>query len=333
MKKIVTLMTVAAIATSLFAADVSAQLKLGTNLWSNKAVLTTPASSGWDTNNTYYKLSVNGDKSGAEYCIWDEDAKFHGLSLWFKPVDSLKVTVGNNTSASMTKGTFAWWANTAKLENVMGIKLNADVAGVALEFLSANNALLDTSKSGYDMVGNFWAGATYGMGDAGTIQVYATKGADINAYGVGGWMKVDGLGIGLAYDHMPWQQTGFYADVIGCFNPDFSFKEVAGQVGGQYSANGLAARLTVPVAYGHKYGAADATFSYGAVAQVSYAIEAYTPYLKVMAHEIMDKKLEADLGVTTSIGACELETWVQINMNFAASTTTVAVPVTFKVSF
>ena len=338
-------MAVAAMATSMFAADVTAQVKLSTKLFDDKKVLTTPESAGWDDNNTYMKMSVASDNVGAEIHLSKEDVSLYGLSLWFKPVDTVKVTVGNNTAGTITKGTFAWWAQSAKIENQMGIKAEVNVGSLGLEFLVADNkstdekeAFLNFNKSGYDMLSPFWLAGKYSLGSAGTIQAFVTKGAEINAYGVGGWknsMNDCALAFGVAYDHMPWQQTGFYGDVLVNFAKDgngLKFDEVAGQIGGQYCANGLAVRLVGLYAYGNKYGTTkfDAVF----VAKASYAIDAYTPYLQLLGNGIMDKSLTAEIGVDFNVGSCAINAAVNIPMSFdKMGETKVTVPVSFTVAF
>lgn len=338
-------MAVAAMATSMFAADVTAQVKLSTKLFDDKKVLTTPESAGWDDNNTYMKMSVASDNVGAEIHLSKEDVSLYGLSLWFKPVDTVKVTVGNNTAGTITKGTFAWWAQSAKIENQMGIKAEVNVGSLGLEFLVADNkstdekeAFLNFNKSGYDMLSPFWLAGKYSLGSAGTIQAFVTKGAEINAYGVGGWknsMNDCALAFGVAYDHMPWQQTGFYGDVLVNFAKDgngLKFDEVAGQIGGQYCANGLAVRLVGLYAYGNKYGTTK--FDAGFVAKASYAIDAYTPYLQLLGNGIMDKSLTAEIGVDFNVGSCAINAAVNIPMSFdKMGETKVTVPVSFTVAF
>ena len=345
MKKIIGIMAVAAMATSMFAADVTAQVKLGTKLFDDKKVLTTPESTGWDDNNTFMKMSVAGDNVGAEIHLSKEDVSLYGLSLWFKPVDAVKVTVGNNTAGTITKGTFAWWAQSAKIENQMGIKVEVNVGSLGLEFLVADNkstdekeAFLNFNKSGYDMLSPFWVAGKYNLGSAGTIQAFVTKGAEINAYGVGGWkntMNDCALAFGVAYDHMPWQQTGFYGDVLVNFAKDgngLKFDEVGGQIGGQYCANGLAVRLVGLYAYGNKYGTTK--FDAGFVAKASYAIDAYTPYLQLLGNGIMDKSLTAEIGVDFNVGSCAINAAVNIPMSFdKMGETKVTVPVSFGVAF
>ena len=365
MKKIIGIMAVAAMATSMFAVDVTAQVKLSTKLFDDKKVLTTPESAGWDVNNTYMKMSVASDQVGAEIHVSQKDlveneevdhddddktkkvkkvtgaAFLYGLSVWFKPVDAVKVTVGNNTAGTITKGTFAWWAQSAKIENQMGIKVEVNVGSLGLEFLVADNkstmkkeAFLDFNKSGYDMLSPFWLAGKYSLGSAGTIQAFVTKGAEINAYGVGGWkntMNDCALAFGVAYDHMPWQQTGFYGDVLVNFAKDgngLKFDEVAGQIGGQYCANGLAVRLVGLYAYGNKYGTTK--FDAGFVAKASYAIDAFTPFLQLFGNGIMDKSLTAEIGVDFNVGSCAINAYVSIPMIFdKMGETKVTVPVSF----
>ena len=366
MKKIIGIMAVAAMATSMFAVDVTAQVKLGTKLFDDKKVLTTPESTGWDDNHTYMKMSVAGDNVGAEIHVSqkdlvenvkvkDDDGKdidkvtgaafLYGLSLWFKPVDAVKVTVGNNTAGTITKGTFAWWGQSAKIEGQMGIKVEVNVGSLGLEFLVADNkstmekeAFLNFNNSGYDMLSPFWLAGKYSLGSAGTIQAFVTKGAEINAYGVGGWknsMNDCALAFGAAYDHMPWQQTGFYGDVLVNFAKDgngLKFDEVGGQIGGQYCANGLAVRLVGLYAYGNKYGTTK--FDAGFVAKASYAIDAFTPFLQLFGNGIMDKSLTAEIGVDFNVGSCAINAYVSIPMNFdKMDATKVTVPVSFTVAF
>ncbi len=340
MKKIVGILTAAALATSVFAVDVAAQLKMGTTLFDKdtKAILTSPESSGWDDNNTFFKLSASTEKAGAEMHFSAKDVTFYNYSLWFKPVDALKVTVGNVNVLSAARGTFAWWATTAKFESDFGAGKTAngilfDIAAGAnsFKFLTVNNALLDFSKEGYAMVGDFWLEGNFNLGDIGSIQAVVTKGAAINAYGVGGWENA-GLAFMVAYNHMPWQQTGFYADVLVNLADAKEFEGVSSQIGGQYVANGLALRLTNMIAFGQHYGDKTNHFDYGFVAQASYAIDAFTPYLKVMGHEILNNKVEIDVGTTWAIGACEVEAYVALPISFGATSSVgFKVPVTFKV--
>lgn len=337
MKKIVMGIAAVAMAASMFAADVSAKLKLGTSLWESNKVLTTPTSTGWDVNNTFFKLAASGDNSGVEFCLFDEDAKFHGLSMWFKPTDSLKITVGNMTVGTITKGTFAYWAQSVKQENEMGVKLDASFGDFSLEVASLHKGLLDTKAKGLDMIGNFWIGGTYAMGNAGTIQGFITKGALLNAYGVGGWKNdstntEDYYTMGLAYDHQPWEQTGFFADAYVNFTGSkFEFDQFGTQIGGQFVNDGLALRMVNIVTYGNRYGTPK-TLDYGCAAQASYAIDAWTPYVKVIYSGIKAKKVEIETGVDTTVGGVAINANVDVVAENGKDVA-VKVPVSFTYAF
>ena len=341
MKKIVGIIGAAAVlASSIFAADVAGQLKLGAKLYDSesKSILTTPASSGWDDNNTYFKLSATTDIAGAEMHFSAEDATYYNYSLWFKPIDALKVTAGNVSVSSIAKGTFAWWATTAKFESSFGegkkcdgFKFDITVDNLSFTFLSAKTALLNFSNEGYAVLGDFWLDGKFGLGDYGTIQVAATKGATINAYGVGGW-ETAGLAFLVAYDHMPWQQTGFYADVLVNLADAKAFEGVSSQIGGQYVADGLAIRLTNMIAFGQHYGDGENHFDYGFVAKASYAIDAFTPYIQLLGNEIMDKKCGLEVGCDTNVGACAINVAFTTTLNFnEGSTFSFAIPVYLSV--
>ncbi len=87
-----------AMATSMFAADVAAQLFMGVNLFDSakKVVLDDPTIT-YDINDTYYKFSVSGDKAGAAFVLagtnedkdngvkYSDEAKFQNVALWFAP--------------------------------------------------------------------------------------------------------------------------------------------------------------------------------------------------------------------------------------------------------
>jgi hypothetical protein len=339
MKKIVGIIAAVAMATSVFAADVAARVKVGNKLFNSadKTVLTTPASDGWDVNNTFFKFSTSSDNAGASMFVSKgADAQIYNLAVWFKPIDSLKITVGSNSIESIVNGTFAWWAKSARIEDKDGVRFEFTSDALTINFLSFANPLLSLDAEGYAKLGNFWLDGRYNLGDAGNIQLFVTKGADINAYGVGGWESA-GLAIGVAYNNMPWQQTGYYADVLINLADAKEFEGVASQIGGQYCADGLALRLTNMIGFGTHYGAKDGDkyyFDYGFVAKASYAIDAYTPYLQVMGHEIMSKKCGLELGMDTSFGACAFNIAFSTTLDFnEGSKFTFEIPMHFDVQF
>lgn len=322
-----------AMAASMFAADVSGRVHLDTKVFdtrpatidgkanpSSHKVLSTPASMGWDEDNTFLKFAASTENSGAELWLQTEDAKFAQYSIWFKPVDALKVTIGDIFVQDGVRGTFAWWDYSVWYKHNNAVLVNANVGPVALEVACAD--LIDWDNKGYAMLGDFWLGATFGLGDAGSLKVVATKGADLRCYGMGGWGNAGNLTVGIAYDNQPWQTTGYNASAFVKFNGDWKFERVFGQVNGQLILDAVNLRLV------NVYGYAD-KFKYGFLARAELkTIDNVTPYVQLQGNEIMDKKLTANLGCETAVGGCAINAYINVNMNFAGSTT-VAMPVEF----
>ena len=326
-----------AMAASMFAADVSGRVKMDTKVFNTAAkeydkdaikdasahkVFSRPASMGWDEDNTFLKFAASTENSGAELWLQGEDAKFAQYSIWFKPVDALKVTIGDIFVQDGVRGTFAWWDYSVWYKHQNAILVNANVGPVALEVACAD--LIDWDKKGYGMVGDFWVGATFGLGDAGSLKVVATKGADLRCYGMGGWGNAGNLTVGIAYDNQPWQTTGYNASAFVKFNGDWKFERVFGQVNGQLILDAVNLRLV------NVYGYAD-KFKYGFLARAELkTIDNVTPYAEFRGQDIMDKKLTANLGCETAVGGCAINAYINVNMEFVkGGSTTVAMPVEF----
>ena len=322
MKKIVMGIAAVAMAASMFAADVSGRVKMDTKVFATdtKTVISKPASMGWDEDNTFLKFAASTENSGAELWLQGATADFAQYSIWFKPVDALKVTIGDIFVQDGVRGTFAWWDYSVWYKHKNAVLVNANVGPVALEVACAN--LLNWGAKGYAMLGDFWLGATFGLGDAGSLKVVATKGADLRCYGMGGWGNAGNLTVGIAYDNQPWQTTGYNASAFVKFNGDWKFERVFGQVNGQLILDAVNLRLV------NVYGYAD-KFSYGFLARAELkTIDGVTPFVELQGNEIMGKKLTANLGCETAVGGCAINAYINVNMNFAGSTT-VAMPVEF----
>ena len=324
-----------AMAASMFAADVSGRVKMDTKVFNTAAkeydkgvikdatahkVFSRPASKGWDEDNTFLKFAASTENSGAELWLQSEDAKFAQYSIWFKPVDALKVTIGDIFVQDGVRGTFGWWDYSVWYKHKNAVLVNANVGPVALEIACAD--LLNWGAKGYAMLGDFWLGATFGLGDAGSLKVVATKGAGLSCYGMGGGSDAGNLTAGIAYDNMPWQTTGYNASAFVKFDNNWKFNRVFGQVNGQLILDAVNLRLV------NVYGYAD-KFSYGFLARAELkTIDNVTPFVELQGNEIMGKKLTANLGCETAVGGCAINAYINVNMNFAGSTT-VAMPVEF----
>jgi hypothetical protein len=102
MKKIVGILAAAAIfATSVFAADVSAGVRIEGSLFDYKANGDIAALTFKHKNEDYHKpvsFSISDDKAGATFHFTDQEGTTMTStkwSIWFKPLDVLKITVGD----------------------------------------------------------------------------------------------------------------------------------------------------------------------------------------------------------------------------------------------
>ena len=322
MKKIVMGIAAVAMAASMFAADVSGRVKMDTKVFATdtKTVISKPASMGWDEDNTFLKFAASTENSGAELWLQDEDAKFAQYSIWFKPVDAVKITIGDIFVQDGVRGTFGWWAYTVMYKHKNAVLVNANVGPVALEIACAD--LLNWGNKGYGMLGDFWLGATFGLGDAGSLKVIAAKGAGLRCYGQGGWNEHASFTTGLSYDNMPWQTTGYCASAYVNFNDGFKFDRVFGQINGQLILDAVNLRLVNTYSYANK-------FSYGFLARAELkTIDNVTPYAEVRGHGIMSKQMDVRAGAETAVGGCSINAYLDVDMTFGGSTK-VSMPVEF----
>ena len=322
MKKIVAGLAALAMAASVFAVDVASMIQIDGDLmnYGSKTFKFLMAKEYDPSGDSDYlwKFSASGDKSGAEIWSWDIAGSVSSKKVWFKPADWLKVTVGNVGGQSVANPQFGWWAQTAnnyaygyQAELTFGVFSSK----IALE-PGAGSYFFDSSATGFAKIGGFWIDAIYDIGGmAGKVQFVATKNGTIGAHGFSGW-TTSPLAIGLAWTDMGYNQTGAYADAFVSFKTNgngLAFQGVDSQIGGQWLSNGIALRLTNLIQY------RDA-FKYGFEFKGSYALDSgWTPYVQIDGYSIMDKKMEADLGISGSVGSCTVTAWLALPFTFDSS--------------
>lgn len=107
MKKIVSILAVAAMAASMFAVDVSVTSKLSSTLFKYDGKAETVSALGGLANAqtadyaTISSMSVSTDNAGASIKFWGDNTvgtlKFGAISVWFKPTDMVKLSfLGND---------------------------------------------------------------------------------------------------------------------------------------------------------------------------------------------------------------------------------------------
>jgi hypothetical protein len=323
MKKIVAGLAALAMAASVFAVDVASMIQIDGDLmnYGSKTFKFLMAKEYDPSGDSDYlwKLSASGDKSGAEIWSWDIGSAVSSKKVWFKPADWLKITVGNVGDQSVANPQFGWWAqscNNYAYGYQADLTFGAFSSTIALE-PGAANYFFNSSATGFAKIGNFWIDAVYDIGGmAGKVQFVIAKGSAMGAHGVTGWKKADGLALGLAWTDMGYNQTGAYADAFVSFKADGSGLAFGGfdsQIGGQWMSNGIALRLTNVLGYWD-------SFKYGFEFKGSYALDSgWTPYVQIVGYDIMSKKMEADLGISGSVGSCTVTAWLALPFTFDSS--------------
>lgn len=278
MKKIVMGIAAVACAATMFAADISAQLQIDGDLL-NYSKDGTKALKVKDydpsgSSDYLWKLSVNGDKAGAEIWSWNLDGSVSEKSIWLKPIDSLKLTVGNMTVYSCWNPQFGWWAKNLAFEKYgvkaeytngsLGVEAAISIPMVENEKKEEERGYwFDNSQAdGWNKVSDFIVSATYAL-DAGKAQVWVGKGAGVHPHGFTGWDASD-LGFGAVWGNCPHMQNGYFVDVAATFvngpisetqsnlwadpaeaerDDGFAFEKLVSQIYGQYFTNGFGAQL------------------------------------------------------------------------------------------
>ncbi len=185
MKKIVGILAAAAVATSVFAADVSASTKIGGKLFDYSAEKTlsllTENNDSHDYANPNIEFSVSDDKAGAKVRLTTDgkgksEVKMTTQTIWFKPVDALKITAGTFDIA-LNKEQIDW------TESVTGLGGNGFLATV-----DVNGFTLDV---GFEANEKFWLGKADGADP--TIEKFFIKAGYAADFGnIGAYVKFNG---------------------------------------------------------------------------------------------------------------------------------------------
>ena len=368
MKKIVMGIAAVACAATMFAADISAQLQIDGDLLNyskdgTKALMVKEYDPS-GSSDYLWKLSVNGDKAGAEIWSWNFDGSVSEKSVWLKPIDSLKLTVGNMTVYSCWNPQFGWWAKNLAFEKYgvkaeytngsLGVEAAISTQRQNAEYKTVPDYWFDNSQAdGWNKVSDFIVSATYAL-DAGKAQVWVGKGAGVHPHGFTGW-DASALAFGAVWGNCPYMENGYFVDVAGTFaykpytdlswsqGEGFAFEKVLAQAYYQFFTNGFGAQIIAvggytaeKIGYDNEIGGLkknDAKPVFGFETKFSYAVNSFTPYLQINGYDIMDKKLTVDLGTTTSVGACAIDAKVEMPINFADYAFSFSVPVQVSVAF
>ena len=314
MKKIVMGIAAAACAVSMFAVDFSATVKMDTEIAAKNgdAVDFLKIKSKDQKDSDALIISGSSDKAGGQFQLWyqydgtdggnlyrdltkleanksngawenDNLYKPHGLrirnvNLWFKPIDQIKVTIGNVAIDSYKEQIF-WWHGVYGAKpgswGAFGGEYIGTQAGVKAEIKPIDNLTfeaalfqgIDTAQfstaSGYEYKG-YAVKAKYGFDGGSAAAVFADKGKDGQKY------------VAIGADYSGIAGLYFFGNLSFNLNKDglqgFAFDDYV-----KYSADALTIQAHLPFVM-FKEGNAFKAGMY-ATLKLSYAMDGFTPYL------------------------------------------------------
>ena len=369
MKKIVGILSAAAVlATSVFALDISAMIQLdGSIATFGKDTVKVLELNPWDpagTSDYVWRFDVAGDQAGATVYNYSKTAKdgFDGhidfenvaeWSIWLKPIDVLKVTVGNIYFGTQSPR-FGWWAKT--VENAKygfqcdldfgPLQITAGLGGPYQGSWGSNGAgeyWFDKDYVGLRKLGQFWVGGSYNVDGIGTFGASVNRGAAVNPHGFPGWLGSTPLAIDVYYANMPWGETSWFADVALVFkekNPwggteegfGLEIERLTSQLYFEFHLDAFT--LYVVDVLNVQLDSDNDVFKDGFELKAQYALDSFIPYVQIDGYGIMDSALGVRLGVGFDVGACNIDLAVQTNLGWADDFgVTVGVPIEFTLNF
>lgn len=368
MKKIVGILAVAALfATSVFASDISAATKIKGTIFSRgadeKVELLGQGNDSHDYANPNLVMGISGDNFGASLKLTTDGGNKNVAqttqTIWFKPVDALKISVGTYDLA-LNKEQIDWTESVTGLGG-NGYVFSINAAGVGLDFFlnegdggamwfsKAKNADDPTLKEfgvkfGYSA--DFGSiGAFVDINRSGNRWTYhdclTAAHADAAKYGVdkdGNPNKgildpkaegaIKNMLFGAGYKNTFSGVTTFL-NVVGYMGENFDWIRPELYVSGAADAFGYSL-FAAPVIWTNSDLNKD--FEMELVAKVTYALDGFTPYAYFKANNLLADTFAATikLGANGSVGGMGWNTWLQLDV---ADKTAISVPFELTVGF
>ena len=369
MKKIVGILSAAAVlATSVFAADVSAKVNIIGSLFNwqkdgNLKVL--GIAEGGQSWNPSFQMAYADDRSGASMKFYDnkgQDGQVSSVnySLWFKPIEMLKFTVGN-WATNLNQETIDY-SNTETGIDASGFAASLDISGFTVDLFLVTG--WSDSNFGWNRNGNIkpWLqknadddlriGQTYlklgYAADFGTINGFFEyrpwNPAENSWSGPGiGIGEYNAFKFGVGYKNTIADVT-FFVNALGGIT-DSEFSNIRAEAFASTNINGLGLAVFVPFdfALADNSGAfytgdhftkalTKNTAVLGTSLKVTYGIDAINLYCYVKETNFLADKFSIEIkpGFTTNIGAASIDVAVDL---YVQERFNVDVPVVFTLSF
>ncbi len=322
MKKIITAVAAIAMATTMFAADVAATVKMAGSLFNLDADSNVSALKVADDATESYKaaiaLSANGDKAGASVKYTNKPTLTRGdYTIWFAPADALKITLGNSDKAINQE--HIDWCNSDT--NVAGYGFKADVN---VDALSASVML-------YPGEGNFY----FANKEAAQTALNVGYSADFGSIGVMADFEANfkkmafGLGYSGAVD-----STSYFVNALVYMNDGLSSIRAEAYVSTAVESVGI--NVFLPFTYvmkganawsvcGNNWhkgsigyaGNKDGQVILGTTAKITMPVASMGAYLYIASNDWLAETLAVEVkpGLTGSVGSMGWEAALDMNIN------------------
>ena len=360
MKKIVGILAAAAVATSVFAADVSAATKIKGTLFSYDAdktiTLFSEVNDSHDYANPNITFSISDDKAGATIKLTTDGNKGDSITdiyseivaqttqtIWFKPVDALKITVGN-FDVALNKEQIDWTESVTGLGgNGFLVSVNVEGFGLDLGLSQADNGnWFEKADAAEDpTIKAFFVKAGYSadFGNIGAYVEFNRAGAERKVYAwhddlFQGWLLKKGaikdLHFGAGYGNN-FNGINMFVNVAGFMADKFEWIRPELYAAGSVEDFGYAAFVAPVIFTNSDY---DIDPACELTVKLTYKIDSITPYVY-----FNDKDLLADdfvstikIGATGSVGAMGYNVWAQIDTGKGDANDKVAFSVPFELT-
>jgi len=343
MKKIVGILAAAAIAASVFAADVSAGVRLEGSLFNYAGGKVSALT--LKHNNQYYHapiaFSISGEKAGGTLKLTDQDRgnykgnddpakveeatndaviKSSAWQIWIKPIDVLKLTFGTYKT-NLNQESIGYYRTASTIGNDDGAQGNwvatlTPVDGLSIDLLFGQTFgkawFADNSVAELGMIFKYSA-------DFGTIGALfdATKNFKELKFGASFAGSADSF--------------SYFINALG-FYSNSAFDKVRVELFGAFSQDALTVKLFVPADIKINKTDVMEMLDIGAVFRLDYALDNCTLFVEIEDSDFLKSDFNMSIypGIKTNVGACAIELGVKLS---AKSAFEVDVPVSFQVAF
>ena len=357
MKKIVGIIAAVAMAASVFAVDFSAGVKLQGSLFSYDAASKTVTMLEEHRVNHFYEkpisFAISSDKAGGSLKLsdveWDNGTDLasgvttDAWSVWFKPVDALKITVGR-WSTNLNQEHIGWCNTDSGIEtDGYALTLGLDSFSWDLFFAQGdNNPWFKKVGDGDAAVAELYTKFQFGA-DFGTINAMFNAINTFKDFRFGVGINLSGLPVGLwfnvigNYAAKDFQRIRVEADVSG--NIDSIGYEVFIAGGYHMKAAGVGAANAFTGVEGWHVGGSyglpagkDSKAFVGMYAKVTFPIGNLGGFVEIKDGDFLVDNFSMQIypGFTANVGGCEIKTGIDFQ---AQKDIKVSIPVEFAINF